>query len=145
MRYCTYLADIKLVIISTEGTVNLPGRGRGGWGGALGGLAVIMSWEGDRGLRSTCSSPDFATGHAGGELAVIVSWQRRGGGGMALGGVGSHIVSWEGERGLEWICFGPYFAIGPAMRGWQSLKDLNREGDTDWYPIGSLSGRFGIR
>jgi hypothetical protein len=92
MRYCTYLSDIKLVIISTEGTVNLPGRGRGGWGGALGGLAVIMSWEGDRGLQWTCSSPDFATGHAGGELAVIVSWQRGGGYGTGRG--------WQSHREL---------------------------------------------
>ncbi len=44
------------------------------------------------------------------------------------------IVSWEGERTevAHW-------------RGWRSSKDLNGEGDTSLYVIGSLFKRFSIR
>ncbi len=61
----------------------------------------------------------------------------------ALGGVGGH-PELGGREGEGWTYFGPDSASGQTRRGWRSSKDLSEEGDTDWYPIGSLSERFGI-
>ncbi len=109
----------------TELILYRTGRGRGDWGGALEGLAVIVSWGGHCEL-------------GGRERTVVACWRgwrslwvgrgREDWDGLLEGLV--VIVSWEGERGLGWpaggVCgqknYSPV-SLTPANTCFAGVKD----------------------